>query len=1027
MSNSNIFFKISCKTLTTLFVCVIWVNSSPASPSSNSTPYELTVERENQPLGLDTHHPRFSWKMPPQDGVRGQRQTAYQILVATNPTLLMNGKPDVWDSGRVQSSESVMVEPAGLKIKPRTKYYWTLKTWNESNHESPFAPATTFETGILDSADWFKDGAGWIESPVDTVNDEEVDFWAKHAIFRIRDSEVVGGKPTEEDFQNAEQRYHSNMREKVWAGSRLRKDFDVQRVKKARLYISGLGYYRAWINGQRIGSGELAPSDSHYFANVYYQVYDVTDTLQRGKNSLAVELVNGRFRAWYGKTPETYNDRPVLMARLEMEDEDGNTQVVVTDESWVAGDTPLRKHGFWIGELFDARMDQPGWQNVDFNTEDWIPARFAKVGDRLQTFTRDPQAPEKIATWVKPVVETQPKPGVYVFDFGRIIGGRARFTFRGLKEGQRIVVRYSEAIDDRSYHAQYALAHYESFKNTTQQNGMLKFLTRGSTGTTGEIEITEADGSKKTGTLAGATAYLDMFVSAGKPVETWQPDFTYTGFRYLEILGLESRDQLAEIQAFDIYTPPKIVGSLQTDHAALNRILEGTQLTLLINYHSQLQDNLGGERNPNSLNIALNDMNTAFWFDSYPLWTKVGVDTLRITELWDWPVNFVAGMRDFLVWEKPAINISNSLAYGHLPWNTLAFFNDRKMANELLDWTIRWVKETSENTDVWKSYHSSDHIAESSLINLDWGKLMVQEDLGSIGVRSFLSSPDFIKSGFIIRVAKMGASVAEELGREDDARKLSQMLEVFEKRVAEKFRDSETGVWTPEYPLIQGRNSALIWFMMVPRPSDSELAEQIVEEIHTRTNGHQVTGSRLSYPLLHVLSQNGHADEALRLLEREDYPSLLNMINETGGTIRESWDTRNCFAQIEGLNAMSNWFYTDLVGIQPDISHPAFERFTLAPQVPERVGDVNFKYDSPRGKIESHWKRDGEKITWNIVVPPNSVAEISIPADRASGILEGGKSIQDRPELKFLRSENGRQIIEIGSGSYSFGFTSKPT
>lgn len=975
--------------------------------------FDLTTELEREPLGLDTEHPRFSWKMEPGKDARGQFQTAYQILIATDPKLLERGRANVWDSGRVEGWQSVLVEAPGLSLQPQTRYYWTVRLWDEANRAGAYAEPTSFETGILKSADWFADGARWIESPVETINDEEVDHWAKHTIFNVRASRISGGRPTPEDYQEAEDRFNSHLRERVFGGSRLRKEFDAGAVTRARLYISGLGYYRAWINADAVGEGKLMPSDSHFFANVYYQVYDVTDLLQKGKNILAVELVNGRWRAWFGKTPETYNDRPVLIARLEMEDAHGNRKVVVTDDSWRAGDTPRRKHGFWNGELYDARKEQPNWQGLDFDAKDWVPARVAKVGKRLGTFTRDPLPPQEIVEWVKPSVETEPKPGIYVFDFGRIIGGRARFTFQNLKEGQRIVVRYSEVIDDRPYDDVYALAYYDSFTNNKQQKGMLKFVRRSSTGSDGHIRITRADGTVKQGSMAGATAYTDMFVSTGQGEETWQPDFTYTGFRYLEVLGLESRDQLQQVDAFNIRTSPQIVGALETDNAKLNKILKGAQNTILLNYHSQLQDNLGGERNPNALNIALNDLNTVYWIDTYPLWKKVGIDTLRIDETFDWPVNMVAGMRDIGAKNSRAINISNSLHYGHLPWNLIAFFDDRRMAGKILDWSLRFVKETSEYT-VWNRTHgSSDHIAESSLLHLPSQKLMVNHRL---------TSPQFVKSGFIIRIGKLATEVAEVLGREDDVRSLKKMLDTFQKRVAKTYRSSESGEWTPEYPLVQGRNATLMWFMMEPRPDDRELTEQIVEEIHNRTNGHQVTGSRLSYPLIHLLSQHGHKDEALRLLEREEYPSLLNMINETGGSIREGWDTRHSFAQIEGLSAMSNWFYSDLVGIWPDLDYPAFAHFSLVPHVPKKVGDVDFKWNSPRGMIKSHWQRTGGKVVWHIVVPPNSAAEISIPADSAEGILEGGVRVADRPEVSFLREATGRQVFKIGSGTYRFEF-----
>ena len=974
----------------------------------------LTTELMAEPLGLDVQQPRFSWKLRSEAGVRGQFQTGYRLLVATAPDLLKEGKADIFDSKQIPSGKSVLMEANGLQIQSRTRYYWSVKLWDETKKGGSYSQPASFETGILNQQGWFEDGAKWIESPMNSGNNEEIEDWAKYVILRLKYHKASRGTPTAADFEYAMKHYHDRVLKETNSGAIMRREFDVNSVKNARLYITGLGYYRAYLNGQRIGDRDLAPSDSHFFANVYYQVFDVTNLLKNGNNCLGVELVNGRWKAWFGNTAETYSDRPVLMARLELTDAGGHRKTIVTDEQWRCGESPLLKHGFWIGELYDARKEHPEWKAPGFNAEQWIPARVSKAGKKLQHFTLDPMPPEKTSSAVLPVRQTEPKPLVYVYDFGKMIGGRARFTFHGLKTGQRVTVRYAECIDDGPIDAQYGIAYYDTFDNVKQEPGMLKFKSRGSVGSGADVPITLPDGSMTESRLGGgATAYLDRFVSAGRQDETWVPDFTYTGFRYLEVLGLDAPSQLDSVSAYDLHTTPEFIGTLSTDNPKLNRVLKGIQDTLLSCFHSQLQDNNGAERNPNAMNIALNDANTAYWINVYPLWRKVAFDTNDANTCFDWAVNMVCGMRDSASKKARKTNISNSLQYGHLPYNLVAFYDDQKSAKQLLPWTLRFVKEASEYM-VWNdSYGSSDHIAGSALKDLRADKLMKDQNL---------TSPQFFKSGYIIRIANMAAEVAEKLGDKEKSTQLHDLTKAFESKVVAAFYDEASGQWTPRYPSCQGRNTTLMYCQMQPRADDHELSREIVDEIQHRTNGHQITGSRLSYPLLHELSQNGFENEAFRLLMREEYPSLLEMIDHSGGTIRESWGTADSFAQIEGLTAMGNWFYADLVGINPDLASPAFARFCLKPIVPTGVHSVEFAYESPRGKIESRWKREKENTSWDLVIPPNSIANIAIPTASISKLQEGGAAVSSQKGIVFLHQDGGRQIYQITSGHYHFAF-----
>ena len=337
---------------------MIWVAAvSIAVTGFAGTAYDLTTERETAPLGLDTAQPRFSWKMKPEMGKVGQQQTAYRILVATSPDKLREGRTDVWDSGKIAGPVSVLVEGIPT-LKSRSRYVWTVRLWDESGKPGNYARPEWFETGLLDQGEWLEDGATWIESPAQAPEDAITDAWLKYAVTPFENVEVRGGpevQPTDADRKKSEILLKEDVKKRIKSASMLRREFTVPYgMESARLYICGLGFHRAYINGERAGTRMLGPTDSDFKTQTYYQVHDVTDLLKTGKkNAIAVELVNGRWSSWPGPTGAYYYNNPVLIARLEMTDRKGKRTTVVTDTDWMAGQL-----GIGSDHRFNQRLER---------------------------------------------------------------------------------------------------------------------------------------------------------------------------------------------------------------------------------------------------------------------------------------------------------------------------------------------------------------------------------------------------------------------------------------------------------------------------------------------------------------------------------------------------------------------------------------------------------------------------------------------------------------------------------------------
>lgn len=1000
--------------------------------------YELTVELEKAPVGLDVSKPRFSWKMKQKRGAFGQKQTAYRILIATDVSKLVEGKADVWDSKKVISNESVLVDCLPMNLKPRTDYYWTVKLWNEKDEKGHYASAEHFSMGFLSQDEWITLGAKWIESSIDNYNDDNVDEWIKYATVVIKATiddttpytsvNLLNGSKyafndkkkmaTSEDIQEAMAYSNKKMKE-VWPGCLLRKEFDCDEVDKARLYICGLGYYRAYMNGEMVGDRVLAPSHSALNYNVYYNVYDVTKQIKsKEKNCIGVELVNGRWNSSPGCYPDKYYEKPVMIAVLEIVDKYGNINTIVSDESWLCGKHGILKSNFWVGELYDDNIFPYGWNKVGYVAKKWKKSREAKVFPKGEMM-RDPMPSERITEYHNPVKVTEPMPKVYVYDFGKQIVGRAKFVFKGLKKGQRIAIRYSETKPfDSPTPVPYVLGYYPSFENKTQHKNMLLFKRRGSVASHTYLNYTKSDGKKKRLNdyeMGGQLLYTDMYVASGKDVEVFQPDFTYVGFRYLEVLGLDNDCVIDEVQAFSLRTDPEFVGTFVSDNAKLDEVLRCTQGSLMGNYHSNYQDNPGSERNMFIINEAFNLENSVYWFNMYPQLRKTMTNTLVLNKAWDFYVA-INDLRNLNWAKKKYYHLSSSTSYPQLAAGMIGFYNDRrigdKFAGQLVDFITDMTEKVYWEHDLYDG--SGDHQAESTLYKYKRKKTSQEaENPLSVKGSNEVTYRPYFKAAWIMYSALLAESVLRDLGYIKQADIVRVKKDVFCDRIIDEtdLYDKQQGIWNSRAFTRMGTNILEILGELKNKRPDDELLLETVEEIEKL--GYITTGVKMTYELLHVLSQRGYIDLVAKILLREEYPGFRHLIKTTVNTIPEGWDLAHSFTQVEGLSAVGRWYYCDLVGITPNLKEPAFKRFTLKPNIPNVIDKYDFTYDSPRGMIESHWSEKNGKVRWQITVPANSVAEIYIPTT---------ERLKETDGMAYISEINGRQIYELLSGVYILMF-----
>ncbi|MDR1169202.1 MAG: alpha-L-rhamnosidase N-terminal domain-containing protein, partial [Prevotellaceae bacterium] len=330
-----------------LMLCTVSVSAMPVFSL-----YGLTCEQEENPVGIDMQRPCFSWKTYSEE--RGFIQSAYQILVSDAPETLARDNGNVWNSGKVVSSQSVLTPFAGKGLKSFTVYYWKVRTWDKKDRQSEWSAVQTFTMGLTDAKDWGK--AGWIALEKDS-----------------KEGYTVPGRL---DFKNIRE----TMGERsigFYKLPQLRKSFTLQKkVKRAIACVAGLGHFDLFLNGEKVDNHFLDAGWTMYDKQALYAVFDLTASLQTGENALGVMLGNGFYNIpleRYLKLIISYG-APKMKLILHIEYADGTSGEIVSDASWKATESPIVFSSIYGGEDYDAALFQEGWTKPGFSDASWNKA-----------------------------------------------------------------------------------------------------------------------------------------------------------------------------------------------------------------------------------------------------------------------------------------------------------------------------------------------------------------------------------------------------------------------------------------------------------------------------------------------------------------------------------------------------------------------------------------------------------------------------------------------------------------------------
>ena len=388
----------------------------PTNESSDLTPVGLRCEYLENPLSIETKVPRLSWRL--EASGRQRQQSAYQILVASQKDFLEKDQGDLWNSGKIESDESVNIPYSGSELTSEINCYWKVKVWDEKGKASDWSPVASWGMGLLKGSRWQAKWIGLDEAWSDTTYKSKP--WA------------------------------NNMRQKTeyrpLPCPYLRKEFMLEeKVESAKIYITALGIYELYINGKRIGNDYFTPGWTDYKDRIYYNTYDIASSLQSGKNTIAVILADG----WYAGNMANwgqyhYGEKLRLKAQIKVNAKGQNPQIISTDGSWKASYGPLREADMQGGETYDARLAMPGWNKNDFDDSSWSDVVVTdSTTAPLQAY---PGVTVQKTGEIKPKAIFEQGPGVFIVDMGQNFAGWAKIKVKG-ERGQQVVMRFAEKLN----------------------------------------------------------------------------------------------------------------------------------------------------------------------------------------------------------------------------------------------------------------------------------------------------------------------------------------------------------------------------------------------------------------------------------------------------------------------------------------------------------------------------------------------------------------------------------------------------
>ncbi|GAB3665129.1 alpha-L-rhamnosidase [Echinicola sediminis] len=761
----------------------------------------------------------------------------------------------------------------------------------------------------------------------------------------------------------------------------LRREFDLnKKIKSATAYITAHGMYQAFINGQKVGDAYFTPGWTSYGKRLQYQAYDVTGLLQAGTNAVGVILGNGWYRgelAWRSQKNIFGADIALLM-QIEIEYSDGERFTFFSDGNWKSSTGEILQSSIYNGETIDARKKHPGWMLPDFDQQSWHSVKVNDYGYEKLTATYS--EPVRKQETFKPLqVITTPK-GETVLDFGQNLVGFVEVDISG-KKGKKITLMHAEVLDKKGNF------YTDNLRSAKQKN---------------------------------------TYILSGKGQEHFEPHFSWQGFRYVKVKGVEGKIDPDNFTAVALYSDMPKTGNFSTSHPLLN----------------QLQHNIQWGQRGNFLDIPTDcpqrDERLG-WTGDAQVFFRTAAFNMQVDNFFGkWLRDLAADQLENGAVPHIIPNIMGSKSSGSagwadaatiIPWNMYLLYGSKEVLRQQYPSMKAWVDYMLANSRemLW---NNGRHFG-------DW---LFYKPENEVEGRSTLTDKHLIAQCFFAHSTQILINAARVLGNDEDVENYQELLshiksaflKEYVKENGELISDSQTA-----YVLA-------LQFDLLPETLRQKAAQALAENI-INYDYHLTTGFLGTPYICHVLSRFGYQDLAFTLLMQSSYPSWLYPVTKGATTIWERWDglKTNGDFQTPRMNsfnhyaygAIGDWMYRNLAGINSDealdstgykkiIIQPHWDNHILDDKVREKAGpaleDVLTTLETYYGTISSHWNKKPEGVLLSVNIPVNTRATIILPNTGLSNIYCNETPLKDNNDILSHSEKMGNCLITVGSGQYLF-------
>jgi len=902
----------------------IFVFAVCSSSFAKIKPTQLTCEYLENPSVVDVEQPRLSWINIAEAGERGQMQSASQIRVASSKKQL--DKPDLWDSGKVEGNLSIRIEYDGKKLNSRQDCFWQVRVWDKNGEVSEWSEPAFWRMGLLNESDW---KAKWIGAP-----------WQ---------GEETLLKPSDRKVRLPE--------ELPPPAPMFRKNFTVDKeIENAVVYVTGLGYFELFLNGEKVGDDVLVPNQTNYSKRpslsqefipvddnfreykVMYLAYDVNEKLNQGANAIGGMVGNGFYNpasAW----TEGYGS-PRFIAQLHITYSDGTGEVIVSDQSWKASKSPILMDMIYYGEHYDARLEQPGWCTAEFDDSAWENVIIRKAPEgKLVAHTAHP---DKVVERLKPIRIEKNYKGNYIVDFGIEISGWVKLSDVESPAGHKIEIKY----------------------------------------------------------LGNNFSGDNSYVFSGKGKENYAARFNWFVFREVEIINWQGELSPEQITAEVVNTFVEESATFETSNPMFNQVNKIWRRSQTDNMHGGIaSDCPHRERSAYTGDGQVSCVTVMHNFDAKSFYQKWIHDIIGAQNI---ETGYVPNGAP---WQP---SCGGGVAWGAavciMPWEFYLHFGSK----DILEDSYLAMKEYVRYMQSWVD---EDGIMFSKKVGWD-DKILRWFNLGEWVTPGELPADDLVHTFYFWRCADFTAKAAKVLGNSEEAKKYSDVAESTKQAFHKRFYDAEKGSYG-----VAGSNIFALK-MGVPENQYSKVVAALKKNIKAN-NGHLDTGIFGTQFFFEVLSENGMHDLAYEAMNKKEAPGYGRWLELGATTTWEKWGIGGSHNHPMFGGGLV-WYYRKLAGMNADPENPGYRHIIFKPQTVGDISFAKYYNNTSFGEAGIFWTKDDDLFSMEISVPVGSYATVYVPVSKNQNITESSKSIMNSDIINRIGNEEGHVIFTVKSGNYKF-------